>query len=336
MNDIRQFLPGSGATATRGAFLAAGVAAAAFAAAPARAAAPLILDGKGDWLFPGWESLTDAGTSGIAGTIQTIASTARLLHAGGTALLVLVVPLKARLYPDKLPDGVTLSPAVQARYASILSALSTAQIATFDVNAVLRTLTQPTFFRTDDHWTEWSAEAVAQACAARLQSLVRLSPSTSPLPPLSAWSQETHVGDLEQLLPADRQTAIGQDTITIRSIDASRVQLLDPSQSNVHVVGNSFSMPYLGFPEMLAETLKAPVGVTAKFGNAGPWETMIEYLESPVFAKRRPRVIVWQFVEGLFMHGPAATGFWDVASLMSDQRFLARVAKAVPQANGST
>ncbi len=30
------------------------------------------------------------------------------------------------------------------------------------------------------------------------------------------------------------------------------------------------------------------------------------------------------------MHGPASTGFWDVASLMSDQTFLGRVAKAVP------
>ena len=29
------------------------------------------------------------------------------------------------------------------------------------------------------------------------------------------------------------------------------------------------------------------------------------------------------------LRGPAATGFWDIASLMSDQTFLARVAKAV-------
>ncbi len=301
---------------------------AALIAAPAHAAASLIIDGHDDWLFPAWESLTDPGTAGIADTVRTIAATNRTLHAAGIDLLVLVVPLKARLYPDKLPDGTTLSPAVSTRYAAILSALAAAQIPSFDVEAVLRTVTQPTFFRTDYHWTEWSAEAVARACAAQLVALTNLPPSSVKMPPLSAWSNDEHEGDLAQLLPPDRQRAIGQEVITIRSIDGSRVQLLDAADANVHVVGNSFSMPYLGFPEMLAETLKQPVGVTAKFGNAGPWETMVEYLESPVFAKRRPRAIVWQFVEGLFMHGPAATGFWDVASLMSDATFLARVAKA--------
>jgi alginate O-acetyltransferase complex protein AlgJ len=288
----------------------------------------LVIDGKGDWLFPAWESLTDPGTEGIASAIQTIAATGRTFKAAGVALLVMVVPLKARLYPDKLPDGVSLSAGVSSRYASILSALAAAQIATFDVEAVLRKLTQPTFFRTDDHWTEWSAEAVAQACAVQLQSLVSLPPGAARLPPLSAWSQDPHQGDLAQLLPPDRQKAVGDEPITIRSIDGSRVELLDASKASVHVVGNSFSMPYLGFPEMLAETLRQPVGVTAKFGNAGPWQTMVEYLESPTFAKNHPRAIVWQFVEGLFMHGPASTGFWDVTSLMSDQTFLARVAKA--------
>jgi len=311
-------------------FLAAALASFASAAVdPARAAAPLVIDGKGDWLFPGWESLTDPGTDGIADAIQTIASTNQRLKTADVALLVLVVPLKARLYPDKLPDGVSLSPGVASRYASILAALAAMQIATFDVDAILRTLTQPAFFRTDDHWTAWSAEAVAQACAARLQSLVTLPPSTAHLPPLSAWSQDPHRGDLAQILPPDRQAAVGDEPMAIRSIDGSRAQLLDSSAASVHVVGNSFSMPYLGFPEMLAETLGRPVGVTAKFGNAGPWQTMVAYLESSTFAKNRPRAIVWQFVEGLFMRGPAATGFWDITSLMSDQTFLARVAKAV-------
>jgi hypothetical protein len=49
-----------------------------------------------------------------------------------------------------------------------------------------------------------------------------------------------------------------------------------------------------------------------------------------VFAKRIPRAVVWQFEEGLFMQGPASAGFWDVASLMSESTFLARVTKAVP------
>jgi alginate O-acetyltransferase complex protein AlgJ len=300
-------------------------------ALPAAATTPsLIIDGKGDWLFPAWESLTDAGTAGIAAAIKTIAATQHLLKAGGIELLVAVVPMKARFYPDKLPDGIALSADVTARYSAILADLASAGVATFDVNAAMKSITQPWFFRTDYHWTEWSAEAVAAACAKKLQTMVTLPPAATPLPPLSAFSQDLHMGDLEQLLPPDRQKAIGEEDISVRTIDASRVQLLDPAKSHVHVVGNSFSMPYLGFPEMLAESLREPVGVTAKFGNAGPWQTMIEYLESPTFSANHPRAIVWQFVEGLFMHGPAATGFWDVTSLMSDQTFLARAGKAVP------
>lgn len=340
MINIARFLPSqpaSESTPTRRFFLA-GLAAlgATFAARPAWAAADLIIDGKGDWLFPAWESLTDPGTAGIAEAIRTIASTQQILHAAGIQTLVLVVPMKARFYPDRLPDGVTISPEVTARYGAILAGLTAAGVPTFDIAAVMKTVTQPAFFRTDYHWTEWSAEAVAQACAQKLQTMVTLPPSPTPLPPLSAFSDEPHTGDLEELLPPDRQKAIGQESISTRMIDASRVQLLDSSKSYVHVVGNSFSMPYLGFPEMLAETIKEPVGVTAKFGNAGPWETMVQYLESPVFSARHPRAIVWQFVEGLFMHGPASTGFWDVSSLMSDQTFLARAAKAAPPASNTS
>ena len=302
--------------------------AAALIAHPA-AAADLIIQGKGDWLFPAWESLTDAGTAGIASTTKTIAAANQLFTAAGIALLVEVVPMKARFYPDRLPDGTALSSGVDARYGTILASLTAAGIPTFDVNAVLRTVTQQVFFQTDYHWTEWSAETVAQACAKKLQSMVTLPPSPAPLPPLSAFATEQHAGDLEALLPPDRQKSIGTEPITTRVIDATRVQLLDPAKADVHVVGNSLSMPYLGFPEMLAETLHEPVGVTAKFGNAGPWQTMAQYVESPEFAARHPRAIVWQFVEGLFMHGPDASGFWDVTSLMSDQTFLARIAKAV-------
>ena len=334
--DINRLLPRTLASETsRGNFLRATAAAAGFLALrrPAQAAG-LVIEGKGDWLFPAWESLTDPGTPGIATSVRTIEAAQRTLRAGGIELLALVVPLKARFYPDRLPDGVALSPEVARRYDAIVAALSAAGVHTFDVNAIMKTVTQPAFFRTDYHWTEWSSEAVAQACAAQVQSIVKLPPATEKLPPLSAFSQDKHVGDLVELLPPARQKAIGDEPITIRTIDASRTQLLDSSNSDVHVVGNSFSMPYLGFPEMLAETLGRPVGVTAKFGNAGPWQTMVQYLESAVFTKRRPKIIVWQFVEGLFMHGPSSSGFWDIASLMSEQTFLGRVAKAVPPAPG--
>lgn len=273
--------------------------------------------------------MTDAGTPGIEAATKTIAATNRLFNTAGIALLVEVVPMKARFYPDRLPDGTAMTPEVGARYGAILANLAAAGIPTFDVNAVLQTVTQQVFFRTDYHWTEWSAEAVAQACAKKLQSMVTLPPSATPLPPLSAFATEQHVGDLVELLPADRQKSIGTEPVSTRVIDATRMQLLDPAKADVHVVGNSLSMPYLGFPEMLAETLREPVGVTAKFGNAGPWQTMTQYMESPAFAARHPRAVVWQFVEGLFMHGPDSSGFWDVTSLMSDQAFLARIAKAV-------
>jgi alginate O-acetyltransferase complex protein AlgJ len=324
-------LPKEGLSKTlpRNAFLRALAATAAVSMARPAAAANLIIEGKGDWLFPAWESLTDAGTAGIASATKTIATTNQLFKAAGIALLVEVVPMKARFYPDRLPDGTTMTPAVGARYGAILAGLTAAGVPTFDVNAVLQTVTQQIFFRTDYHWTEWSAEAVAQACAKQLQSMVTLPPSPAPLPPLSAFATEQHAGDLEALLPPDRQKSIGTEPISTRVIDATRTQLLDPAKSDVHVVGNSLSMPYLGFPEMLAETLREPVGITAKFGNAGPWETMVQYVESPEFVARHPRAIVWQFVEGLFMHGPDATGFWDVTSLMSDQTFLARVTKVV-------
>src|SRR5271154_5815249 len=74
-------------------------------AAPALRAESLVLEGKDGWLFPGWESLTDPDTAGLAAVISQLRATQTLLAARNIGFVVIVAPMKARYAADHLPDG---------------------------------------------------------------------------------------------------------------------------------------------------------------------------------------------------------------------------------------
>jgi alginate O-acetyltransferase complex protein AlgJ len=135
-------------------------------------------------------------------------------------------------------------------------------------------------------------------------------------------------GDLAALLPPDRKRAIGKDRFIVRE-EADGGGLLPDATPVVQVVGNSMVQPYLGFPQRLSHTLARPVGLTWKFGDTGPWKTLLDYLESPAFVQQKPQAVVWQFNEGQMAYGPGASGQWDASSIMAEAAWLDRVEKAL-------
>lgn len=109
-------------------------------AAHAQQGSSIVIQGKDNWLFPGWGSLTQVDTRGIDASTQLVRETRDALAAKGIQLEVLVLPDKTLFYQDKLPDGKALSPEVKRRYQTIQDKLKAAGIATFDDEAVLRRL----------------------------------------------------------------------------------------------------------------------------------------------------------------------------------------------------
>lgn len=301
---------------------------------PARAAdGPIIIMGKGGWLFPGWESLTTSDTAGVQKVVALIKDTKDRLAARNILLVPLVVPLKASFYPDKLPDGTSVSADVKARYDFILAQLKQSGLEAIDLRPALKSVEtgkQTIFFRADYHWTAWSAEAAAGAVAQVIKGSVKLSGAPGTGDKLGEWVTQRNLGDLAQrFLSPDQQKAVGPDLYTVRVPPEDKKGLLDAAPAPVHVVGNSFVQPYLGFPQKLSNALDRPVSLTWNVGNIGPWFTFLQYVGSPGFAKQPPQVIVWQFNEGQFHSGPDATGQWDAPSIIAPQLWRDRMTAAI-------
>lgn len=335
MTHLSPRLLGAALKLLRSAALALGLATAGLAAATLPAAAQSgVIQGQGGWLFPAWESLSVLDKAGIARTIALLKDTQAALAAKNIRLMPIVVPLKASFYADKLPDGTKISTDVSGQYDYILGELKKAGLDTVDLRPALKSVQtgkQVIFYRADYHWSAWSAEAAADAVAQAIKaSGVKLAGAAGGGDKLGQWVTQRHLGDLaERFLTPDQQKQVGPDLYTVRMQAEAKGGLVDGGPAPVHVVGNSFVQPYLGFPQKLSSALDRPVALTWNPGNVGPWVTFLQFVSAPDFARNPPQVVVWQFNEGPFHSSPEATDQWDASSIMTSQQFRDRMQAAI-------
>jgi alginate O-acetyltransferase complex protein AlgJ len=297
-------------------------------------AASAVITGQDGWLFPAWESLSKVDNAGITRNIGLIKDVRRQLEQQHIDLVVLVVPMKAPFYAQRLPAGQALSPAVVQRYDRLQGDLNKAGLATLDVRPILRQTEQgkqTAFYRADYHWTAWSAENTADATARLITSRYPLQGEPGGGAVLGEWFDKRAFGDLAaNFLPAVKRKAIGRDIYTVRHQVEEDGLLIDDAPAPVQVIGNSFVQPYLGFTQKLSNALDRPVTLTWNPGDVGPWATLLQYLESPDFARQKPQVIVWQFNEGQFHQGPDAAANWNSKGVISVSQWHQRLKKALP------
>lgn len=296
-------------------------------------AASAVITGKDGWLFPAWESLSKVDNAGITRTVDLVKQVSRQLQREHIALIVLVVPMKAPFYAQRLPAHQPLSPAVQQRYDRLQDDLDKAGLTTLDIRPILKQTEhgkQTAFYRADYHWTAWSAENTADGVAGLINSRYKLQGEPGGGARLGEWFDKRAFGDLAaNFLPAIKRKAIGRDIYTVRHQVEEQDLLIDDSPAPVQVIGNSFVQPYLGFPQKLSNALDRPVALTWNPGDVGPWATLLQYLESADFARHKPQVIVWQFNEGQFHQGPDAAN-WSAKGVISRNEWQRRLAKALP------
>jgi alginate O-acetyltransferase complex protein AlgJ len=293
-----------------------------------------IIKGQDGWLFPGWESLEKVDSAGLAATIGLIQSIRGELAASKIGLVVVIAPMKAPFHQDKLLPEQKLSPEVLARYGMLLERLKKSDIPTVDAVAVMTQLSRDKrapFFRADYHWTGWAAEAVATAVAKVISDKWRLAGNSGTGAILGEWVNERRFGDLAaNFMSAEERKVIGREVFTVRKApEQPSKELLDEVPAPVHVVGNSFVQPYLGFPQKLSNALDRQVSLTWNPGDVGPWSTFLQYLESPSFKAKHPQVIVWQFNEGQMHQSPDAKGQWEPKSVLPTAEWLERVRAAL-------
>ncbi|MGA0586522.1 alginate O-acetyltransferase AlgX-related protein [Dyella sp. KRB-257] len=261
---------------------------------------PGVVVGRDGWLYTDEEFKLDNDSPAlVVRHLALIDWVRRTLAQRHVALLVVVVPAKARVYPEHL--GRRQPPALHRRlYAQALDTLHAEGVSAMGLLPVLLDgkRQQPTFLRTDTHWTPYGARQAARAIAARLSDSVDATGTFH----TETLGTQVHRGDLFNFLPLDPwfgSLLPPPDQLRkVRTIADARGGLLGgTSTPAVALVGTSYSAePQWNFAGALEQALQADVLNYAKAGE-GPFTPMLAYLGSADFRVAPPKLVVWEVPE---------------------------------------
>jgi hypothetical protein len=271
------------------------------------------LVGRDGWLFyaPGVAAMTQrpkAGNSSVSEAMKAVVDFRDQLASRGIRLLVVPVPNKESVYPDRLTHG--MSPPTE-----ILSSETRAfmeQCKKNDVDVVdlfatyrerRRTSSELLYLAQDSHWTPAGLSCAVNTVASRLLENTWLVRGNERYELKPATVQR--YGDLVRMLQsplieAHLQPEVVRTEQVVRTAD--QTLYVDDPASEVLVLGDSFLRQYeldepghAGFVAHLGRALGRPL---ASIVNDGGASTLVrqELFRRPVLLANK-KVVVWEFVE---------------------------------------
>ncbi|MCC7374440.1 MAG: hypothetical protein IT581_07275 [Verrucomicrobiales bacterium] len=274
------------------------------------------LVGRDGWLFykPGCDALVSR-TPQHKGTnqdpVRAIVGWRDALAARGIQLLVVPVPNKESIYPERLTSRNPPSPGVLSPVTrDLLQRLDFAGVDFIDLFAIFSEARQrgadastPLYLVQDSHWSPAGLQLAAQSVARRLLERGWIQPGTHAFEPASAPIHR--LGDMLLMM---RSRALEKQTVPeavacSKIVDARTHQpCRDEPQSDVLVLGDSFLRIFesdepgaAGFLAHLSLELRQPVARLVADGGAS---TLVrqELYRRPALLNRK-RVVIWEFVE---------------------------------------
>lgn len=272
------------------------------------------ISGADGWLFFGPElrhlNRPGAGTNESARALAAILDFHSQLKKAGIGLLVVPVPAKASIYPEKLASG--LQPPATSPFvadSAFCALLATNGVPALDLTGIYftnRPSTPPLYCRTDSHWSPEGIRIAASEIASRIRA--EAEPATGKIPMDTEQRQIVIRGDLSS--PADSGESFTINAVSSGShpIPASRespVLLLGDSHNLVFHSGGEMHAEGAGLPDQLARELGFPVDVVAVMGSGAT-------AARRSLARRRDnlagkRVVVWCFSARDLTEAPS----WD-------------------------
>ncbi|UVE16869.1 alginate O-acetyltransferase [Pseudomonas sp. LS44] len=269
---------------------------------------PGVILGRQDWLFSDEEFKPVArGEQHIEDNLRLIRGVQQTLEQRGIELLLVIVPAKARVYPEYLAEE---QPARLQRglYRRFHADLAKADIAAPDLLAMLQQGKANTalFLRTDTHWTPQGAELVAAHLARIIQREAPLSGAAQQFVTDIDASRPYH-GDLTRFLPLDplfSKLLPPPDPLQVRStraVDSGQADeaaaLFADLRIPLVLVGTSYSAnPNWNFLGALRQALGSDLLSYAEDGH-GPLLPMLKYLQTDAFKDSPPQLVIWEFPE---------------------------------------
>lgn len=246
-----------------------------------------------------------------ADPLPAIVDFARQLRTRGIALVLVPVPCKAAVYPDKL--GLTVTGRVDRAGQDFAAAVAAEGVTVLDLGeaflaAKADATAGPLYCRTDTHWSPRGCEVAAAAVAKRLGAVEGAAAWLPGGPGRFTAASETRPvrGDLAagepEVLPARVVSATGGGPIEDRD---SPVLLLGDSHVLVYHAGAELHGTNAGLADQLAFELGLPVDVIGVRGS-GATPARINLMRR---AKAEPssltakKAVVWCFAAREFTEG---------------------------------
>ncbi len=220
------------------------------------------------------------------------------LKTAGIRLIVLPVPAKAAIYPDKLDPQLGPAPGLAAADREFLALLRQNGVEALDLTEeLLARRAEQMFCKTDSHWS-------GRACVVAAQKLAEL------LKPAATWPRETFAaetrpatftGDLAPARDASEtlplrfiSTAAGQ---AVKPSRASPVVLMGDSHCLVFQAGDDMLAAGAGLADQLALELGTAVdlaGVRGSGATPARLNLMFRARADPDYLKKK-KIVIWCF-----------------------------------------
>jgi len=292
--------------------------------------------GKDGWLFWVWDSTRKADVERLRTVTQVIKETVALLKAADIHTVIALTPAKARVYQEYLPNDLEFTPAAEHRYVAAVDELRRSGAVVTDLAAAFSALRKATpnenaFFKADTHWTSFGAENAAVQVGREILTQLALPHSVKPGSRLGPRVNQMHTtSDLLVTLPPDVRAEHPPEAFLTRQVLAAQMSsaLIEDDAADIVVIGNSFMQPMFNFTPTLSNTLNRPVSLVWKVHFVGPYRTILNYLESDMFKRQRPKAIVWNFHEADMELPTDSKDAW-FQNAMTGGAFLADVKRMV-------
>lgn len=263
---------------------------------------PGVVIGSNDWLFTAEEFDPPGDSKLAADNWQLIRGVEAELKKRGIDLVVLLLPAKARLYPENLAEQkpVTLQ---QELYEVALKQMQQLGLEGPQLLQPLREgkHQREVFLRTDTHWTPFGAAVVATATADYLRAHRQWSNGDLDYQ-TQVLGTESHKGDLLSYLPLDPYfEGLQPAAERLEKRQTEQVEegadLFGSSAPEVALVGTSYSAnPKWNFQGALREALHADLYNYAEDGH-GPLVPMLRLLAKGEEETKGLRLVLWEVPE---------------------------------------
>lgn len=301
--------------------------------------------GKNEWLFYNYEMSEASHSTTTNVSLDLIKRFNKVLAVNGVNLVVVMVPLKMRIYAEYLPDDIKINDYMAGNYDRMIRALQAATVNTVDLNTAFvnspkRNSDTPLYFKLDTHWTPTGAMLAAETIKAGMNANPALKTILDALPveafklAIASRKRPSKGRDLVDQLPKNTVTFAPEMVaqVNVTRAQAPKEDLLGNRMPvDLTLVGSSYSMDWTGFSDALRYSLQRDLLSVAVAADQGSWVGIESYLRDDAFQAKAPKMIVWEMPER-DMRAPPDYKFRDARYVGNNTEWLLR-ASAWVQAN---